>query len=186
MVLFSKGWQFWPNERFFVFFHEMRHFLLLFSEKFMQMPKHRSFFEKLRVFVNSIIFLVFSRNEARFATFCSKVRQNAETWWFVRKVPRSCQIDEFSCFFTKWGTCCNFLMKNSCKRRNMVVCSKCWEFWPNRWFFVFFHFATFFWKLSQNAKTWSFVGKVARFSQIDDFSCFVTKWGWTKGSRNEP
>ena len=98
----------------------MRHFLVLFSEKFMQTPKHRSFFEKLRVLVNSIIsrvfsgneapFLqlfaqkfvktpkrgdllerlellakslilrVFSRNEALFSTFCSKVRENAETW----------------------------------------------------------------------------------------------------------
>ena len=44
----------------------MRHFLLLFSEKFMQTPKHRSFFEKLRVLVNSIIFRVFSRNGAPF------------------------------------------------------------------------------------------------------------------------
>ena len=41
----------------------------LFPEKFMQTPKRRSMFEKLRVLVNSTTFRVFSRNEALFATF---------------------------------------------------------------------------------------------------------------------
>ena len=137
MVLSSKGWQFWPNERFFVFFQEMKHFSQLFCEKFIETPKHRSFFEKLRVLVNSIIFRVFSRNGASFQTFCPKVRQNTETWWFVRIAPRSCQIDEFSSFLAKWGTFLKVFVKTSTKRLNVAVCSKSWEFWPNRWFSCF-------------------------------------------------
>ena len=261
MVPCSKGWQFWPNKRFFLFFHEMRHFLLLFSKKFMETPKYRSFFQKLRVFVNSIIFRVFSRNEAPFlqlfaqnivktpkrcdllkklrvfakstsfrvlsrnealfATFCWKIHGKAETWYFVRKVDSFFEIDDFSCFVTKWDTCCNFPLKTSWKCRNVVVCSKSWEFLRNRWFFVFCHemrhllqlsaekfiktpkrgslferftvlvksmisrdfsrhearFATFCSKVCQNAEAWWFVPKVPRSCQIDDISCFLTKWG---------
>ena len=34
------------------------------------------------------------------------------------------QIDDFSCFFTKWGTSCNFFLKSSSKCKDMVLCSK--------------------------------------------------------------
>ena len=37
---------------------------------------------------------------------------------------RKVEIDDFSCFFTKWGTVCNFFLKTSSKCQNMVVCSK--------------------------------------------------------------
>ena len=58
----------------------MRHLLELFAEKFVKTPKPGSFLDKLRVLAKSTIFRVFSRNGALFATFCWKVRQNAETW----------------------------------------------------------------------------------------------------------
>ena len=48
-------------------------------------------------------------------------------------------MKDFSCFFTKWDTFCYFFLKNSCKRRNIAVSSKSWEFWLIRSFFVFFH-----------------------------------------------
>ena len=33
------------------------------------------------------------------------------------------RIDDFSWFFTKWGTWCNFWPKSCWKRRNMIVCA---------------------------------------------------------------
>ena len=95
----QKVASFWRNRGFFVLFHEMRHFLELFAEKFTKSFKHGSLLEKLQVFG---------------------------------------QVDDFSCFFTKWGTFCNVLLKSSPKRRNMIVCSKSCKIWPNRWFFVVF------------------------------------------------
>ena len=68
-VLPSKSCKFWTNRRFFVFFHEMRHFLHLLAEKFVKTPKHVVFFEKFEVLAKWTIFDVFSRNEALFATF---------------------------------------------------------------------------------------------------------------------
>ena len=50
-------------------FHETGHFLHFFPEKFIEMPKHGSLFEKLQVLAKSMIFRAFSRNEALFATF---------------------------------------------------------------------------------------------------------------------
>ena len=85
MVVCSKGCKFWPNRWVFVLFHEMRHFLQLFSEKFIEMQRHGSLFQKLQSFD---------------------------------------QIDDFSCFFTKWGTFCNFFLKSSSKCKDMVLCSK--------------------------------------------------------------
>ena len=123
-VVASKSWKFWPYRRFFVFFREMRHFLQLLAEKFVKTPKHVGFFEKFLVLAKSTIFRVFSRNEAPFAFFGWKVRQNAETWWFLPKLGSFGQIDDFPCFFTKWGTFCNFWLKSSAKRQNAVVSSK--------------------------------------------------------------
>ena len=81
-----------------------------------------------------MIFHPFSRNEPLFATSCSKVDQNAEKW-FTRKVARFGQINEFSCFFTKWTTFAEKLTKPT-KHGSLVESSK---FWPNRWVFVLFH-----------------------------------------------
>ena len=79
----------------------MRHVLQVFAEKFVKTPKHGYLLERLDFLAKSIIFPVFSRNEATFATFCRKVRQNAKTRRFVRKVESSGQINDFSSFFTK-------------------------------------------------------------------------------------
>ena len=50
-------------------FHEMRHFLRLFAEKFFKKEKDASLLEKLSVLAKSMIFHAFSGNEALFATF---------------------------------------------------------------------------------------------------------------------
>ena len=42
----------------------------LLSEKFMKMPRHGSLLKKLKVLAKSMVFRVFSPNEALFATFC--------------------------------------------------------------------------------------------------------------------
>ena len=50
-------------------FHETGQFLHFFPEKFIEMPKHGSLFEKLQVLAQSMICRVFSENEALSATF---------------------------------------------------------------------------------------------------------------------
>ena len=137
-VVSSKSCKFWPNRRFFPFFHEMRHFLRFLPEKFVKTPKNGAFLENLEVLAKLTIFRGFSRNEAPFATFGWRVCQNPETRCFLRKVASLGQIDDLSCFFLKWGNFCALCLKSSSKRRNTVVASKSWKFWPNRLFLVLF------------------------------------------------
>ena len=59
-------------------FHEMRQFLQVFAEKFIETPKHNSLFEKLQVLTKSMIFRAFSRNEPLSPTFSLKVHRNAK------------------------------------------------------------------------------------------------------------
>ena len=110
----------------------------------------------------------FPRNEAIFAIPCSRVQENAKTGLFFRKVESFCQIDGFSCFFTKWGTFCNFYLKSSSKCKHMVVCSISCKVLAKSMIFRAFSrneafFATFSWKVHRNAKTWRFVRKLAQF-----------------------
>ena len=66
LIVCSKSWKFWPNRSFFMLFHEMSHFLQLFSEKFMETSTRNSFLEKVQVLAKSMIFHAFSRNEKLF------------------------------------------------------------------------------------------------------------------------
>ena len=148
MPVCSKSVKFWPNRWFFMVFNKMRHVLQVYAENLIKTQKHASLFKKCQALPKSIIFHGFSRNEAFFATFCWKVHQNRKTCQFVRKVSSFGQIDDFSWFFTKWGTFCIFLLKNSSKKTNMPVCSKSCKFWPNGRFFMVFremkHFLNLF------------------------------------------
>ena len=126
-------------------------------------------------------FRAFSRNVAVFATFCHKVHRNVKTWYFFRKVKTFGKIDDFSCFFTKWGTFCNFFLKSSWKCQDIVVCLKSCKFWPNRWFFVFLHemrhfLQLFSEKLMEMQRHGILFENLQSFCQIDDFSCFFTNW----------
>ena len=143
-VACTKSCNFWPNRWFFVVFHEIMHLLQPFAQTLTKTPKRGSLHEKLQVLAKSTIFHVFSRNQAPLATFGWKVRRNAETRCFLRKLASFGQIDDFSCFFAKWGTFCDFWRKSSSKRRKTVVSSKSWKFRPNRRFFVFFRETTHF------------------------------------------
>ena len=122
MVLCSKSCKFWPNRSFFVIFHEMRHFLQLFPEKFIQMQRHGSLFKKLQNFGQIDDFSSFLTN---WATFCNLwLRSSLKTQNMVVCSKRShsfSQIDEFSCFFTKWGSFWNFSLKSSSKGQKIVV-----------------------------------------------------------------
>ena len=68
MVVCSKSCKFSPNRWFFVLFDEMRHFLQLFPEKFIEMQRHGSLLEKLQSFGEIDDFLCFFTN---WATFCN-------------------------------------------------------------------------------------------------------------------
>ena len=140
MVVCSKRCKFWPNRWFFVLFHEMRPFLQLFPEKFIEMQRHGSLFEKLQSFGQIDVFSCFFTKWAAFCNLLLKSSSKHQNMVLCSKKLHSFgQIDEFSCFFMKWGGFCNFLLKSSSKRQNMVVFSKSCKFWPNPWFFVLFH-----------------------------------------------
>ena len=122
MPVFSKSWKFWLNRWFYVIFHEMSHFSHLLAEKLTKTLKHGSFIGKL-------------------------------------------QIDDFSCFLTKWATFSNFLLKSSPKRRDVAVSSKSCKFRPIKWFRVIFyeisHFLHLFAeKLTKTLKHDSFIEKL--------------------------
>ena len=86
MPVCAKSVNFWPNRRFLIVFHKMRHFLHFFTEKLIEKDKHASLFEKLQVLAKWTIFHGFSRKEALFKSFCWKGDQYAKTCQFVRKV----------------------------------------------------------------------------------------------------
>ena len=73
----------------------------LLPENLMKTPIHVSLLEKLPVSAKSMISRGLSRNEKLFATFGSKVDESAKIRLFAPKVSRFCQIDDFSCLFTK-------------------------------------------------------------------------------------
>ena len=139
-------------------------------------------------------FRAFPQNEAGFASLCHKVYRNVKIWLFSRKVPSFGESDDFSCFFTKWGTFCNFFLKSSWKCQDIVVCSKNCKFWPNRWYFVFFHqmrhlLQLFSEKFIEMQRHGSLFKKLQSFGQIDNFSLFFTRWGtfynfFLKGHQN--
>ena len=132
--------------------------------------------------------------------FAEKVTQTTRHGGLLEKVPQFGQIDDFSCFFAKWGSFCTFLLKSWPKRRNMVVCSKKLQVLAKSTIFHAFPrnealFASFCLKVHPNAETWCFaresftekltqtarrgslLEKVASFGQIDDFSCLFAKLG---------
>ena len=140
MVVCSKSCKFWPNRWFFVLFHEMRHFLQVFPEKFIEMQRHGSLFKKLQSFGQIDDFSSFLTNWATFCNLWLKSSSKHQNMVVCSKQLHSfCQIDEFSWFFTKWGSFCNFLLNSSSRRQNMVVYSKSYKFWPNSLVFVLFH-----------------------------------------------
>ena len=122
--------------------------------------KTRQFARKSCTFwPNRRFFMLFREMRHFLQLFCWKVDPNAEIWWFARKSSKFGQIDDFSCFFPKWGTFCNFLLKSWLKRRNMVVCSKNLHILAKSTIFHAFSrnealFATFCWKVDPNAETW--------------------------------
>ena len=86
MAVCTKSVNFWPNRRFLIVFHKMRHFSHFFVKKLIEKDKHASLFEKLKVLATWTIFHGFSRKEALFKSFCWKGDQNAKTCQFLRKV----------------------------------------------------------------------------------------------------
>ena len=158
MVVFSKSCKFWQNRWFFVRFLEMSYFLQLFAEKLTKTPKHGCFLEKLQVLAKWMIFRSFSRNEPLFATFCWKAHQNAQAWYFNQEVVSFGQIDDFSCFFTKW-LMFPFGFWKSSKRGSI---------WPKlATFRENYHVSAFWWTFQQKvAKSGSFRQKARKIIDL--------------------
>ena len=61
------------------------------------------------VLAKSMVLRAFSWNEALFPPFPEKFIEMQRHGSFFEKLHSFGKIDEFSCFFTKWGSFCNFL-----------------------------------------------------------------------------
>ena len=68
-------------------FHETGHFFNFFPEKFIEMPKHGSLFEKLQVLAKSMIFRAFSRN----GTFGNFFLENSSKCKNIEVCSKSCK-----------------------------------------------------------------------------------------------
>ena len=158
-------------------------FCNFFLESSSKGKRHCSLFQKLQSFgqIND-----FSCCFTKWATFCNFFPKSwskcKDMVVCSKKLHSFGQIDDFSCFSKEWGTFCNFLLKSSWKCQDMVVCSKSWKFWPNRWFFVFFHEMRHFLQLFpekfiEMQRHGGLFEKLQCFGQIDGLSCSFTKWG---------
>ena len=76
----------------------MSSFLQLFASTFIEMPKHGSLFERLEVLAKSMIFRVFSGNEALFPEKSIEMERHGSLFQNLQSFD---QIDDFSCLFTK-------------------------------------------------------------------------------------
>ena len=90
--------------------------------------------------------------------FAGKLTQTPKHGSLREKVASFGQIDDFSSFFWKCGTFCNFLPKSSPKRRNMVASSKMLQVLAKSTIFHAFSgneapFAAFCRKVDPNAET---------------------------------
>ena len=97
-----------------------------------------------------------------------KLTQTPTHGGLLEKVGNFGQIDNFSYFFAKWGTFCNFWLKSGPKHGNIVVCSKDLHILTNSTIFHGFSgnealFATFCWNVDPNAETWWFAPKSSTF-----------------------
>ena len=174
MAVCTKSVNFWPNRRFLIVFHKMRHFSHFFAKKLIEKDKHTTLFEKLQVLAKWTIFHGFSRNEALFKSFCWKGDQNAKTCHFVRKVSSFSPNWWFFMVFHKMRNFLRLFSEKFIKREKHASFVKKLILLAETMIFHAFSgnealFATFSWKLDQNAKTWQFVRKVSTFDQIDDF-----------------
>ena len=114
--------------------------------------------------------------------FSEKVTETTRHGALLKKVPQFGQIDDFSCFFSKWGFFCTFLLKSWPKRRNMVVCSKKLQGLAKSTISHAFSrnealFSTFRWKVDPNAETSWFAGKSCTFWRNQRFFMLSREMG---------
>ena len=125
MVVCSKRCKFWPNRWFFVLFHEMTHFLQLFPEKFIEMQRHGSLFEKLQSFGQIDDFSFFF---TKWGPFCNFFLKSSSKCKDMVVCSKSCQIKVLakSMFFRAFS------------RNEPLFATFCWKVHPNTktWYFV--------------------------------------------------
>ena len=78
----------------------MRHFLELFPEKFIEMQRHGSLLEKLKVLAKWMGFRAFSEMRHFLQVFPEKFIEMQRHGSLFEKLQSFGQIDDFSCFFT--------------------------------------------------------------------------------------
>ena len=134
--------------------------------------------KNLQVLARSTISDAFSRNQARFATFAKKFTQTRRHLGLLEKVAHFGQIDDFSCFFAKLGTFCNFLLKSWRKRLNLIVSSKKLHIFAESTIFHAFlqNEALLAGKFTQTLKHGSLLEKNLQLGKIGHFSCFFAEW----------
>ena len=111
------------------------------------------------VWPNRRFFNLFCKMRLLLHFFAEKLTQTPTHGGLLEKVASFGKIDDFSCFSAKWGTFCKFLLKSSPKHRNVVLFSRGFYSLAKSTIFHGFSrnealFATFYWKVDQNGKTW--------------------------------
>ena len=156
-----EGFTFWPNRRFFMVSRDEALFAT-FYWKVDPNGKTWQFARESCTFLPNRRFSMLSRKIKHFLQLLAeKLTQTPTHGGLLEKVACFGQIDDFSCFFAKLSTFCNFLLKSWPKRRNIVVCSKKLHIFPKLAIFHGFSpnralFATFCLKVHPNAETWWF------------------------------
>ena len=160
----------------------MSHFLQLLSEKFIQMSKRDSLLEKLPVLAKSMIFDGFSGKEPLSVTFSEKFIEILKGDSLLEELPALAKSMIFHGFSRNEPLFSTSFPKISRKRRNVIVCLKGCQFWPNRWFFVVFHEMSHFLQLfSEN-----FIQISKRHSLFEMFPVLAKSMRCRAFSRNEP
>ena len=184
MPVFSKSWKFWPNRLFFMAFHEIWHFFQVLAENLIKTKNMPVCCKNVKFYPNWWFFMVFHemRHFLRFSPEkFIKTEKHSSLFEKLIVLAKS----NFSCFFRKWGTFCNFFLKTSSKRKNMLVCSKSVKIYPNRGFFTVFNemrhvlqvFAENFIKTQKHATLFEKSQVLAKSMLFHAFSWFFTEWG---------
>ena len=183
MVLCSKSWKFLAKSTIFRAFSRNEALFATVCWKIHQNGKTWYFAWKNESFwPNRRFFVLFYEMRHFLQLFAKKFSKTIKHGILFEKVKVFGQIDHFWCFFTKWGTFCDFLLKSSPKRRNIIICIEKLKVLyksmiPRSCSRNEALFRTFCWKVAQSAKSCSLFEKLEVFGQIDDFSCFFTNWG---------
>ena len=159
MVVCSKSCKVLAKSMSFRAFSRKEALLATFSLKIHRNAKSSKFVRKVaKIWPNWWFFVLFHGTSSLLQLFAAMFIETSKHGSFLGNLQVD-KIDDFSCFFTRRRTFCNFFVKSSSKSKEMVVCLKSYKDLAKSMIFRAFLrnealFATFSWKVDRNPKTW--------------------------------